>query len=92
MVIAEPPLEDGAVNATDNCALPGVMPVMVGAPGVVRGVAAVLAVAVPSPTELTARIWTLYNVPLLRPVMTMGLVVAAGDTAVNVLPPSVEYL
>ena len=45
----EPPSDDGAVNATDSCPLPAVMLVIVGAPAVVRGVARVLPVAVPSP-------------------------------------------
>ena len=32
-----------------------------------------------------------YSVPLVRPVMVMGLVVAAGLTAVQLEPPLVEY-
>ena len=55
VVIADPPSEP-AVNATLNSWFPGVILVIVGALGVVLGVAAVLAVAVPSPTALTARI------------------------------------
>ena len=37
-MIADPPLEDGALKATVNCALPGVTVVMVGAPGTPAGV------------------------------------------------------
>ena len=36
----------------------------VGAPADAAGVAAVVAVAVPEPVALRARIWTLYDVPL----------------------------
>ena len=55
MVIAEPPSEP-AVKATERDPFPAVIPVIVGAEGVVLGVAAVLAVAVPSPMLLTALI------------------------------------
>ena len=92
MVMTDPPLDAGAVNDAVSCPLPGVTLRAVGAPAVVLGVAAVLPVAVPSPIVFTARICTLYEVPLLKPVMVIGLVVAAGETAVKVLPPSVEYL
>ena len=91
-MIADPPLDDGAVNATESWVFPEIILVIAGASGVVEGVAAVLPVAVPSPIVFTARICTLYEVPLLKPVMVIGLVVAAGETAVKVLPPSVEYL
>jgi hypothetical protein len=37
-VIAEPPFEAGAVNATEACALPEVAVPTVGAPGTVAGV------------------------------------------------------
>ena len=54
-MIALPPLEAGAVKATDACALPGVATAAVGAPGTVRGVTAVDADdAVPVPVALVA--------------------------------------
>ena len=56
MVSAEPPSAP-AVKATDNDPFEGVIAVIVGALGVVRGVAAVVAEAVPSPAALTALIW-----------------------------------
>lgn len=55
VVIAEPPVAP-AVNATDNVPLDGVIAVIVGALGVVAGVAAVVDEAVPSPMALTALI------------------------------------
>ena len=88
MVIAEPPVAP-AVNATDRLPFPGVMLVMVGALGVVLGVAAVIVDTVPSPATLTARICTLYEVPLLNPVMAIGLVVTPAAVQVD---PSVVYL
>jgi hypothetical protein len=45
--------------------------------------------ATDSPSALTALRVTEYVVPLVRPVMVMGLVVAAGFTGVYVVP-SVE--
>ena len=54
----EPPSEDGAEKATDNCEFPTVIPVIVAALGVVAGVPLVLAQAVPSPTLFTAFICT----------------------------------
>ena len=57
--MGDPPSEDGAPNETVSWPLPGVTLIIIGASGVVLGVAAVLAVAVPVPTMLTARICTL---------------------------------
>ena len=34
--MAAPPFEDGAVKATESCALPAVMPVIVGAVGTIE--------------------------------------------------------
>ena len=56
---AEPPSLDGAVHDTDTWPSPAVPDTPVGAPGVVRGVAAVEAVAVPDPAAFTARNCTL---------------------------------
>ena len=49
-----PPLELGAVKATDNAPLDAVMAVMVGAEAEVRGVPDTAVEAAPSPTELMA--------------------------------------
>ena len=57
--MAEPPVLDGAVKATLNWPLPAVIPVMVGAPGVVTGVDEEAVVAVPTPFAFRARICTL---------------------------------
>jgi hypothetical protein len=56
-----------------------------------RGVADVLAVAVPDPAELTARILTLYAVKLVNPEIEIGEVVDDGDRVIQVVPPFVEY-
>ena len=56
--MAEPPSDTGAVNATDKLALPAVMLLIVGATGVVNGVAFVADEAVPVPIAFTARILT----------------------------------
>jgi hypothetical protein len=56
-VIAEPPVEAGALKATLSERLPGVTEVTVGAPGAVGRTTVVVAVEVPDPTELTARNW-----------------------------------
>ena len=53
--MAVPP-DAPAVKATDNWVSPAVIPVIVGALGVVAGVPEVDAVAVPSPIALTALI------------------------------------
>ena len=80
----------GAVNATESWPFPAVMDEIVGAPGVVTGVAEVEAVAVPDPAEFLARIWTLYEVPFVSPVITKRDVVTAGDGVTHVEPPFVE--
>ena len=59
--------------------------------GVVLGVPATEAVAAPEPATFTARTCTLYEVPLLRPVMVILVLVEAGLTAVKLVPPFVEY-
>lgn len=53
-VMAEPPLEAGAVKAIEALALPAAAVPMVSAPGTPRGVALTLAEALPAPEELVA--------------------------------------
>ena len=72
--------------------------VIVGALGVVRGVAAVVADAAPLPIGLIARICTSYEVPLtsapaplLTVVRTIGEAVVPVARDLKVVPPSVEY-
>ncbi len=54
-------------------------------------VAEVEAVVAPRPFALTARSWTLYVVPFVRPVITIGEEALSGDRVVHVEPPFVEY-
>ena len=88
------------MKATDNELSDGVIETPVGALGVVAGVAAVEAVAAPSPMALTALICTLYAVPLTNAVdpLVLSVEITNGDAVVpdarvlNDTPPSVEYL
>jgi hypothetical protein len=68
---------------------PGVIEVIVGAPGKALGVPETAGDAVPAPDELTARISTGYVVPSVRPLTTIGDVVTPLD--VHVAPSSTEY-
>ena len=45
----------------------------------------------PGPTAFTARSRTVYDVPLVSPVIVTGLVVSAGDSEVHVAPEFNEY-
>ena len=80
--------------------LPAVPTTDVGSLGVVRGVAAVVEDAAPSPTALTALICMLYEVPLTNAVdpsvlnveITNGEAVVPAARVRNDTPPSVEYL
>jgi hypothetical protein len=65
--IDPPPSLDGALNATDIWALEGVTTVMVGADGVVRGVAVAVAV-VPAPIPFVGVTVNVYKVPFVKPV------------------------
>ena len=56
-----------------------------------NGVAEIEEVAVPEPTEFTARNCTLYVVPLTKLEMTSGDAVETGDRVTQELPPFVEY-
>ena len=59
--------------------------------GVPHGVAATVALSAPVLVPVIARIETLYSVPLVKPVMEMGLVVAGVARLVKVSPPLMEY-
>ena len=73
-MIAEPPLDAGAVNVTVACALPLVAVAPVGASGTVAGVTAFEgADGGPVPTAFVAVTVNVYDVPLVKPV-TMWLV------------------
>ena len=68
-MIAEPPLEDGAVNVTVACALPSVAVPMDGAPGTAPGLTEFEAEdAVLVPAEFVAVTVNVYAVPFVRPV------------------------
>ena len=60
---------NGAVQDTCMSVKPGVNPTFVGGPGGPRGVALLLSDAGPGPTELNACTLTVYEVPLVRPVI-----------------------
>ena len=82
-MIAAPPFEAGAVKVTVACAFPLVAVPMVGAPGVVAGVAEFEAEeALPEPTEFVATTVKVYAVPLVSPVIVMG-----EDEPLAVIPP-----
>ena len=80
-----------AVKATLSWPLPGVIDVIVGAPGTVRGVPGVEEEAAPEPAAFTARSCTWYVVPFVNPVITTGEAVDTGERVVHDDPPSVEY-
>jgi len=86
------------VKAHDNCVLEAVTTPTVGAVGTVEGTAATVVDADPLPLEFTARIATVYAVPLtkavaavLTVVMTRGDSVVPVSRAFHVVPPFVEY-
>jgi len=73
-VIADPPLDAGAVKVTVACALPAVAITPVGASGTVQGVTALDAPdAAPVPMLFVAVTVNVYDVPLVKPVKTIGL-------------------
>ena len=88
--MSAPPVKDGAVNSTDTEASPAVATKLVGAPGTVAGVPLLEFDAAPAPTLFTAFNFTEYDVPFVKPVITIGVAVDAGTKAVNEFPPSVE--
>ena len=71
--------------------MPAVTELIVGAPGVVYGVALETADAVPDPPAFTARSAMPYVVPFVRPEIVRGEVVDAGLRVVHVEPEFVEY-
>src|SRR5664279_4078546 len=90
VVMADPPSDAGGVNAADKWRSDPatVLLVIVGALGVVAGVADCAADPGPVPTALTARTLTAYVVPLTSPETAMGLV---SDGAVNHVGPTVSW-
>ena len=90
-MITEPPVVLGVIVKVRVPDVGVVTPAIVGAAGVVRGVAEVAADASPSPTVLTARIFTLYAVPFARLDITNGEAVLLGDRVTQVEPPLSEY-
>jgi len=87
--MAAPPLSEGGEYAIVMLWFPGMALVMVGAPGVVEGVAEAEAEALPAPLVLTACRSTLYNCPLVSPVMVNML--SETSEAVVYDPPLREY-
>ena len=85
-----PPLKP-LVMAMEIRPLDPVIASIVGALGTVAGVPSDAPLDEPAPCEFTARIRTGYEVPLVNPVITSGLVVVTGDAATHVVPSSNEY-
>jgi hypothetical protein len=86
-VMAEPPFEVGAVNATRRKLLPGVTVTLIGALGVSSGVADASADHEPGPAVFAAATRNTYAVAFVRPVTVA--VVADDVASVNVVkdPP-----
>ena len=85
-MIAEPPLDPGAVNVTVAWAIPAVAVPMVGAPGTVYGVTALDALeGFEVPPVLVAVTVKVYDVPLVRPVTVSGV-----PTPVAVYEPGLD--
>ena len=83
-MIAEPPLDTGAVKVTVACELPAVAAPIVGAPGTVLGVTLFDAAdGVPTPAMLVAVTVNVYAVPLARP---FTVIVVHGAVQVPVMP------
>jgi hypothetical protein len=72
-VIAEPPVDVGAVKAMIAVPFPGVTIVIVGAPGFVRGITELLADTAPPPAAFMPFIRTVYVVPFVRLEIVIGL-------------------
>ena len=81
-MIAAPPLFEGAVQESMTPPLCAVAPSEVGVPGIVRGVALIVAEYDPVPTPLTVATRKSNRVPLGRPVTTTPVVVLTGSTTV----------
>jgi len=91
LVIVEPPVLAGVVNAMVAVWFPAVADSEVGAPGVVYGVPLTVDDAVPVPIIFTALSLTEYVVPFVKLLIDTGLDVTAGLNAANDVPPFVEY-
>ena len=79
------------MNAIESvCEADGLIALIDGAEAIVEGVAVETTLASPLPLLLMARIVMSYAVPFVRPVITMGDAVEAGERVVHVVPPSVE--
>jgi len=87
--MAAPPLSEGGEYAIVMLWFPWVALLIVGAPGVVEGVAEAELEALPAPLLLTAFRSTLYVVPLVKPVMLNML--PETSEAVVYDPPLREY-
>jgi hypothetical protein len=81
--IALPPLKPG-VNSTESAPLETANELIVGAPGTASGIPDAGVDTVPTPTALSARTWTVYEVPLTRPGITID--VDADATATHEPP------
>ena len=78
--MALPPLKPGA-NSTETAPFEAANELIVGAPGTASGVPEAGADTAPTPTALSARTSTVYEVPLTRPGITMD--VDADATAIH---------
>ena len=86
------PLLEPAVKLTAIDASPATTLLTFGAAGANTGVTETPLDAVLSPTSLVSMILIEYVVPFVNPVIVSGLLVTAGEKAVHVEPPSIEYL
>jgi hypothetical protein len=84
-----PPLDDGAVHETSADVVFETAITEVGAPGTVRGVVDPATDGAPEPIALSARSTTLYDVPLVNPLIENGLDRVPG--VVQVAPLSRLY-
>ena len=83
--MADPPFEP-AVQLMSEVRSPAPMePVRFGAAGVVYGVPATPVEAAPAPITFTARIFTEYAVPFVKPVIEFGLTMSAHVTQLTPL-------
>ena len=85
------PLAAGAVQVTDRDVPLATLTVGAGAAGTAAGVLVVDDDQPLEPTLLVARTWTLYAVPLVRPVMVVDLPVPVWDLSVQVDALEVLY-
>jgi len=86
--MGNPPVPEGAVKLTVALLFPAVAVPMVGAPGIVAGVALLEAAdGAPVPTLLVAVTVKVYGVPLVNPLTGRGLL-----APVAVFPPGLEVM